>query len=483
MACEGYNVTLYERRSIAGGKASTLNLRGYRFDTGPSLVTMPWIFRKLFASANSNFDRAVTLKPLDIHCSYRWSDGVVFKAASNKEEFIAGAANATGESPDALRSFLDYCGRIYNVAGDLFLNHSLQDIRTYRSPKFWRSLLQVWRLDPFRSMRTSIESIIRTEKIRQLFSRYATYNGSSPYLAPATFNLIAHVELDGGCYAIQGGIYDIPRAFVSLAEKLGVTIRYNEPAVSIEMGTRANATAHINGEAYDAVISNLDIETTYRLLRDEHAPELRRYRRLATPSSSALVFCWGIRGGSPELSEHNIFFSDNYQEEFDAIFTRRQCPTNPTIYLHNGSLTTPKDAPANCENWFVLINAPIDCGQNWKSIAMKMRAHIIDTLSSHLRFSVERHIEVEHIITPRTIAKESGNANGNLYGIASNSIAAAFGRHPNRSTRYPYLYFCGGSAHPGGGMPLVTLSGTIAADLAARDLQRRRKRRQDRHAI
>jgi diapolycopene oxygenase len=199
-------------------------------------------------------------------------------------------------------------------------------------------------------------------------------------------------------------------------------------------------------------------------LSQPQAPPARRYRRLE-PSSSGLVFLWGLAESYPELGVNNIFFSADYRREFRELFEERVCPRNPTIYVNVTSKLTPQDAPRGAENWFVLVNAPYLSGQDWKQETRRVRQRILSVMERVLGRPVGRSIVVEQVMTPEDIQRNTGSTRGSLYGISSNSPLAAFLRHPNRSRRIRGLYFCGGSVHPGGGMPLAVLSGKIAADL------------------
>jgi phytoene dehydrogenase-like protein len=184
------------------------------------------------------------------------------------------------------------------------------------------------------------------------------------------------------------------------------------------------------------------------------------------PSSSALVFYWGLNRTFSQLDVHNIFFSSDYRREFDQIFSYQECPQEPTVYVNITSKVDQRDAPPQGENWFVMINVPPHQEQDWRAVAADIRPVILKRIEAVLG-SVEPHIVAEAVLSPLDI-ENTGSAFGSLYGLSSNSPLSAFYRHPNRSRRFRGLYFCGGSAHPGGGMPLAVLSGKIAADLVRR---------------
>ncbi|MDX5348304.1 MAG: phytoene desaturase, partial [Hymenobacteraceae bacterium] len=215
----------------------------------------------------------------------------------------------------------------------------------------------------------------------------------------------------------------------------------------------------------DVVVSNMDVVPTYRkLLPHLPAPE----QTLQQPrSSSALIYYWGINRLFPQLHLHNIFFSDDYKKEFDHIFKQKSITSDPTVYINITSKYTPADAPAGCENWFVMVNVPHDEGQNWDNLIAVTRETVLNKLSKHLQTDLRQHIATEAVLEPRQIEQQTSSFGGALYGSSSNNKMAAFLRHPNFSSQVTGLYFCGGSVHPGGGIPLCLLSAKIVGDLVA----------------
>ena len=476
LAAAGWRVDLYERLAGPGGKAGSQSLDGYRFDSGPSLLTMPWVFDALFAAAGKRREDYLEFIPLEVICKYFWDDGMVLRTWADRQTLIAELRRTTGESQERLHAYFERCRRIYDIAGELFLEHNPREPSTILSLQFFRSLLRLGGIDAGRTLAEAHEQAFLSPRLRQLFNRYATYNGSSPYRAPATLCIIPHVEYAGGAYAVGGGIQAIPQALDRLARELGVQLHYQTPVERIlhrrdaKRGRYRVRGVTVGGAEleYDAVIAGADVRPVYDdLLQDQEAPDIVRYRKLE-PSSSALVFFWGMKRKFPELELHNIFFSRDYPDEFRAIFDRHRCPADPTIYVNITSKVTPADAPPGRENWFVLINAPCDIGQDWEAETARVRERVITRISELLRIDLESEIAAESVMTPRDIQLRTASHGGALYGISSNSRSAAFSRHPNRSRRYRGLYFCGGSTHPGGGMPLVLLSAKITAELVLR---------------
>lgn len=468
LAAAGYQVTVFERQALPGGKAGSEWIGDYRFDTGPSLLTMPYVLEDLFTQAGLRMSDFLEIVRLPVICNYSWGDGTRLSAYGDPDAFAAEIQTQTGEPADAVRRYLAYAGRIHDAAAELFLWKSLHEPRTFVSPLFWRSIVKLGRIDALRSMNQAHEQFFSDQRIVQLFNRYATYNGSSPYKVPATLNIIPFVEYQHGGYAVNGGIFAISRALEAAAKAVGVELNYQTAVEQILYDKHRVVTGvRVDGEMVgaDLVVSNVDVSVTYpELLNDTTAHQLDRYRRLE-PSSSGLVFYWGVRHQFPELTVNNIFFSDDYAQEFADIFERRRCPDDPTVYVNITAKESPEDAPPGCENWFVLVNAPYTDRQRWEDETRRVREAVLRRVSRSLGRDIAPLIQEEGVMTPEEIARKTGSYRGALYGISSNSRTAAFSRHPNRSRDYPGLFFCGGSAHPGGGMPLVILSGKITAEI------------------
>jgi phytoene dehydrogenase-like protein len=259
-------------------------------------------------------------------------------------------------------------------------------------------------------------------------------------------------------------MYEITKAVYNLALQKGVTFNFNQKIKEIIVenkvakGLKTDDKTHY----FDRIVSNMDVYFTYnQLMRGQDKPE----KTLAQErSTSGLIFYWGIKKSFSELHLHNIFFSNDYRHEFDTLNQGDICD-DPTVYVNITSKLTPTDAPEGCENWFVLINAPFNNGQNWPEIVHKTRKNVIKKLSKVLKTNLEAYIEVEDLLNPITIESKTASYAGALYGTSSNSMMSAFMRHPNFSSSIKHLYFVGGSVHPGGGIPLALLSAKIVDDI------------------
>ena len=311
--------------------------------------------------------------------------------------------------------------------------------------------------------------------LRQLLGRFATYVGASPYLAPATLNVIAHVELSGGVWYPQGGIYAIADGMRRLARELGIEIRTGSQVEQIKHAADGQVTGlRVDGQTLptNTIISNVDVATTYERLLPTSGQQDKRLRKLQTaePSCSGFVMLLGVKGSYPQLAHHNILFARDYPAEFDAIFKQGVMPDDPTIYITATSKTDPCHAPEGHENWFILINAPpAGSNWNWEEKTAVYRNHILNKLATDWHIDIRDKIAYEKLLTPVDLQAMSGAYRGALYGPSSNDMMAAFKRPHNRAKGYNGLYFTGGTTHPGGGVPMVTLSGKVAAEMVLQD--------------
>ncbi len=485
LARKGYKVRIMEQSPSYGGKLNTIILGNYRFDSGPSLFTMPHFVTELL---DPDLIQKFEYLKLPVLCNYFYPDGSRFQASAQKETFIDEAARFFDEPKLKIERFLNHSKRVYDITSPVFLENSLHKLSTYTAPTGLKGIANLWRLDMFRTMNQALESQFSNPKIIQLFNRYATYNGSNPYKAPATLHVIPHLEFHYGAYLPKKGMREIADILYEQATRLGVTFEFNSRVQTLNSGKVVNSgsvnsgsSGKVNslkstqksritsviteeGKEYssDLVIANVDIKIVYqKFLQKSLPPKIKN----AENSSSALIFYWGVKQKFPELDVHNIFFSEDYQEEFDAIFNRKTIQKDPTVYINITSKHVESDAPNYGENWFVMINVPHNSGQNWQELVQIAKGKILQKLSKSLQVPISDIIEEEAILDPITIESNTGSDKGSLYGSSSNHRMSAFFRQANFSKDYDNLYFCGGSVHPGGGIPLCLLGAKIVNKL------------------
>ena len=444
LARMGYKVDVYEKNECAGGKASEKRSKTsagtFRWDCGPSLVTMPHILRDLFSFCGEQLEEHLVLKPLDPACRYFWTDGTVI----DEDETL-------WKHPDVL-AYLEYAKGLYETSAPLYLEKAPRDWWKNLAQGLFSNIQHLPKFIPTQSLAGLNRSFLGDPYICQIFDRFATYNGSSPFKTLSTFSIIPYIESTFGAWYPQGGVARIPCEIEKLARKEGATFHFNT-----EITDLCNLDA-------DITLCNGDIITAYRTW----LPECSTGKDIAEYdlSSSGYVMLLAVKKKFERLLHHNIFFSDHYGQEFDDLFNNRSLPSEPTIYIAVTSKSAPGgDAPEGCENWFVMVNSPAAIPfhtEDYDEVIFRR----LEKFGIHL---TQNDILDREIITPADFSKRHNAWQGSLYGWASHSVPTALFRP---SMQHPYrqdLYFTGGTTHPGGGIPLALLSGKIASEIIRED--------------
>ena len=360
LAVKGYSVEVFEANSYPGGKLSAFELEGYRFDAGPSLFTMPHFVTQLFEIAGVDPKEHFGYQKKKVACHYFWSDQKKFKAYGDRDLFIQEIEKVFDEPKEKVEQYLNRAHKKYDLTHTLFLEKSLHKLRTYLSPATLKAIAHLNVLELPKSLHQVNQETFSSPHLVQLFDRYATYNGSDPFQTSGIMTLIQHLEGHFGTFVPTKGMVSITQALQELALILGVKFRFNSPITEIKVGSKGAEGVYTDSEFFkaDIVISNMDIYPTYKKLLPKYPPPKRTLRQ--ERSSSAVIFYWGIEQSFDALELHNIFFSDDYQNEFKAIFEDQTVCDDPTIYINITSKDVPNDAPKGCENWFVMINTPAD---------------------------------------------------------------------------------------------------------------------------
>ncbi len=474
LAGQGHQVEIFEKNTQPGGKLNLLEKDGFRWDTGPSLITMPFVYRDLWESAGKKLEDYVQLRPVEPVCRYFWADDTRFDASDSVGQMTAALEKLNPADVAAYFRFMAYSRKLYDLTAEAFLFNGLNH---------WRDFLklnpvQAFQIDPFRTVHGAVKSFFKDPHLIQLFDRYATYNGSSPFLAPATLNIIPYVELGMGGWYVEGGLYSLAQAYTRLAQEMGVQLHIGPDCaveeILVSQG-RASGVRLAGGRTtqVDLVIANTDVTYTYDHLLPSLKPASGFFKPAALePSCSGFVLFLGLNRQFAQLAHHNILFSRDYRQEFDQIFKQRIPPTDPTIYICWTGLTNPQHASPGGSNLFVLVNAPyLSPAYDWTApgVPEAYRDLILDRLEAFGLDGLRESLLVQQIMTPLDLAQQYNANQGAIYGTSSNNRFSAFLRPPNRSRRLKGLYFVGGSTHPGGGVPLVTLSAKIVTDLISRD--------------
>jgi phytoene desaturase len=465
LAARGWRVAVCEQGESFGGKMNFWSEGGYRFDTGPSLITMPWVFEELFEIAGSSLRDHVELAPLHPLAEYVYDDGVRFTYTTSLPDWLATLRRIEPRDVDGFFKFMRLGARLFEVSRETFLR---------RRPLDWPRAgdLSLLRNLPLRrgwgNYHRAVAAHFRSPHLRQLYDRYPTYVGSSPYAAPATLAVISYLEYAFGGWYARGGLYRIVESLLDLASAAGVELLSRSRVVRIECAGRVvKAVQLADGArlAADVIVMNGDASDAPKLLGEAGNHALPHEQR----SLSGLVFLLGVKRSLPELQHHGIYFSADYRREFAQLFGERRFPDDPTVYVNAPSRNDRSLVPGEGEALFVMANAPANDGAPWDEQHInEARRRVFARLRRGGFPDVESDIVVSDVWTPRRIAERYLMPGGAIYGAHSHGWRRAFLRPPNKDARYSGLYFVGGSTHPGGGTPTVLLSARIACELIER---------------
>jgi phytoene desaturase len=467
----GFEVSVFEKNSYPGGKLHAFERDGFRFDAGPSLFTQPHNIEELFVLAGEPIGKYFSYNKIDVACKYFYENGKTVTAFADTKLFAKELQQQLNENPQVVEKYLQESKKAYQNIGAVFLNYSLHKAATWFHTRIIKALATVKPGYLFGTLHSFNKKKFVAPETVQLFNRFATYNGSNPYKAPGMLSLIPHLEMNEGTFYPQGGMISITNALYELAKTKGVRFYFSTPVQKIVQQNGVVKGIYVNDKMIEAplVVSNGDVYFTYKHLleNDTRAKKVLQQER----SSSAVIFYWGIKKTFPSLQLHNIFFSADYKSEFDAIFTHKKIFSDPTVYINITSKMENGMAPAAMENWFVMINTAANTGQNWDDIKKELKAFVIKKLSRLLGEDISALIVTEQTLDPVLIEEQTSSYMGSLYGTSSNSKLAAFLRHANFTGDIEGLYFCGGSVHPGGGIPLCLKSAKIVSGLIASNLK------------
>ena len=487
LAAGGHSVTVCEQAPQVGGKLGVLAKDGFVFDTGPSLLTLPAVYRDLFLATGGPLDAEVPLEPVDPVCAYRFPDGTALALPNASRPRIARAWDeALGRGAgDDWTAFLTRAAAIWDATRHTFLESPLQGTRSLLARA--RRVRDVRTVAPWLSLRDLGRRYLRFPQQRTVLDRYATYSGSDPRRAPAALATIPYVEQTFGAWYVPGGLHRLGDAVFDRAVDRGATIRVGTPVAEILLAAdrrRVYGVRLADGERLPAqvVVANADAASVYRdLLPPQLGSAPLRALRRAQPSLSGFVLLLALRGRTPGLAHHTVLFPEDYDDEFDSVFgTGRRVGSGPrpvpepTVYI-----SSPDDAatrPEGSEAWFVLVNAPRHVpagheqaaggrGVDWDAAGMRdtYADRVLAVLAAR-GLDVRDRIVWREIRTPADLERDTSSIGGSIYGTSSNGMRAAFLR-PGNASPVPGLFLVGGSAHPGGGLPLVGLSAAIVAEL------------------
>lgn len=463
LAAAGFEVSVFEKNPGPGGKLNLLEKDGFKFDLGPSILTMPHIFRELFAQAGRKLEDYVSIVELSPHWRNFFEDGTVFDFTPDTRLMDAELAKVGGG--EGFYSFLEYSRKLSLLTEEGYFKHGYDTLgEMNRGYGMLRNMLG---FDWTRSMDAGVRAHVKDPRLVDALNYFIKYVGSSPYRAPGTMNLLAHVQWGYGLWYVKGGMYFMARALEKLAKELGVALNYGAEVSSIDKaGAAVTGVALKGGGAHkaDFVVSNMEVIPACRELLREDEDYLRGLEKFA-PACSGLVLDLGIKGEYPQLAHHNFLYAKDARAHFEALFGRGELSKDPTIYLVAPCVTDPTVAPPGCSVLKILPHIPHiqDRNPQTREDYLRFREVVLDKLERMGLTGLRSRIVTEDLLTPPDIQRMYYSNKGSIYGVVSDRKLNGGFRAPKRSDSYGNLFFVGGSVNPGAGMPMVALSGMLAA--------------------
>ncbi len=459
LAAADHHVVVLERNPVVGGKVAELDEGGFRFDLGPTLLTLPQLFDDVFRLAGTTLADEVDLVRLDPQVRYHWRDGSTLEIPDDPSATAAAIERFSPGAGPQWTAFAQHAEKLWGVSERTFLSGPMSSPLSMLSRM--TSPLDIARIDGNRTLSKAAGSFFDDPRLQQLIGRYATYSGSSPYLTPATLACIAHIEQAFGCWYITGGLARLRDALARTASSLGVDIRTGVDVgrIAADRGSVSGVElADGGGEVADIVVSNVDAAHLYTDLLP-HPKEARKLDK-AGLSQSAFVLCAAVSGRTEGIAHHNVFFSLHDRQEFRYL-EAGQVPIDQTVYASVSSITDAGQAPPGCENWYLLVTTPPAIGIDKKM----MTAGVLNRLAER-GIDLRERVQFTRTLVPAEFDARYRAPGGAIYGTSSNGKRAAF-RRPSNIGPVDGLYLVGGSTHPGGGLPLVATSARIVAELVA----------------
>lgn len=460
----GYEVTVLEKNSKIGGKLNVLKERGYTFDLGPSILTLPHIFERLFERHGRKMSDYIPIRALRPHWRNFFEDGTVVDLYPEPER-MAEEARKVGEDPANVQRFLAYSGELFDLVNAGYFEQGLDTAAEFRQ---FYGLRNFPKFDLFRTMHSGVARFLKTPYMRDIFDYFIKYVGSSAYHAPAFMNCLPTIQFRYDLWYVNGGLYGIALGLQRLMQEIGVHVNLDSEVIEIRKdGNRVTGVVTRNGQfhAADVVVSNMEVIPTYQKLLREGSVFIARLEKKYEPACSGLVIELGLDCQYPQLAHHNFFFSADQKEHFYTVFRKRQLPPDPTIYLVCASRTDPTVAPPGCDCLKILPHIPYidDARPLARADYLAFKERVLDKLERMGLKDLRKHVVYEHCWTPLDIRDKYYSNKGSIYGVVADRWKNLAFKAPKQSTLYPNLFFVGGSVNPGGGMPMVVLCGQNVA--------------------
>ncbi|HSA03490.1 MAG TPA: phytoene desaturase family protein [Candidatus Paceibacterota bacterium] len=463
LAQEGYAVTIHEKNAQIGGKLNVLKAQGYSFDLGPSILTLPHIFERLFERSGQKMKDYIPIRPLRPHWRNFFEDGKVLDLTPEPDR-MAEEARKAGEDPTNIQRFLKYSADLYDLVNTGYFEQGLDTARDFAQ---FYGLWKFPKFDLFRNMHRGVARFVKSPYLQDIFDYFIKYVGSSAYHAPAFMNCLPTIQFRYDLWYVEGGLYNIAIGLQRLMSELGIVVRFNSEIIEVRRdGNRVTGVVTKDNQFHpaDIIVSNMEVIPAYKNLLREDEAFLRALDKFE-PACSGLILELGLDCQYPQLAHHNFFFSGSQREHFHTVFCKRQLPPDPTIYLVAASKTDPTVAPPGCDCLKILPHIPFidDANPLTHEDYLAFKQRVLDKLERMGLTDLRKHIVFEHCWTPLDIRQQYYSNKGSIYGVVSDRFKNLAFKAPKQSSKYPNLFFVGGSVNPGGGMPMVVLCGQNVA--------------------
>jgi phytoene desaturase len=476
LAKNGYNVSIYEKNDVPGGRCGQLIHEGHRFDLGATMLLMPGVYREVFESLGLNFDELLEIKPLEDLYKLYFDDGNEIIFSTDRKKMKAQHEAIEKGSFSRSESYISEGYSFYKIAHKKLIGRNFYNIFEFATLK---NILMLIKLKTWLTHQKYVQKFFRNPHLQMAYTFQNIYVGQSPFDAPAFFSMIPAIELVEGSYFPEGGIFSVVEKLKSEAIKNGVTFNFDKEVSGIQVNRdKAESITFKDGELIgaDLIVANADLPYVYR----ELLPDKRISRKLdkLKYSCSAMVFHWGLDKKYPQLAHHNVFLNDGFRTGLRVIFKDKSADPNPSFYVHAPVRTDPSAAPENNDTLSVIVGiGHIDetKEQDWNNFRMITREAVIRRLKKAGLTDIEDHIKHERCYSPKTWESAYHVSKGSVFGSLSHSLfQMGYFRPHNRHNKYKNLYFVGGSTHPGNGIPLVLLSAKLTAERILKEEKRRK---------
>lgn len=468
LKAEGFDVEIVEKNDKIGGKLNFREIDGFGFDLGPSIFTLPQFFRSLFERVDKRMEDYFELEKVTPHWRNFFEDGLVLDLYEEPEKMKAELEKLPGDLKqhwEQFRIFLEYGREQYHLVDDGYFSEGLDTLWEMLRHYGWKL---IFKMNHRQSMSEAIESRIDEEHLRMIFEYFIKYVGSSAHDAPGYMNLMSLIQFDYGLWYVKGGMYNLARGLGRLLDDLGIPIRLDSEVATIDRdGKTVSGVTLANAQkiSADYIVCNMEVIPAYKKLLSEPPSFTKKLKKFA-PACSGLVIHLGTDRIYEQLAHHNFFYSKDQSKHFDSVFQKGKLPDDPTIYLVAPTRTDPTKAPEGHDNIKILPHIPpIDPDNpHTHEDYMALKDRVIDKLERMGLTDLRKHTVVEDILTPVDIERMYYSNRGSIYGVVSDWKKNQAFKIPKQSSKYDNLFFTGGTANPGGGMPMVILCGQKVAD-------------------